>query len=225
MIVFRKNRIGLLLWSFVAALGVLLICSKSSLLYPTNDWVDVQCFFIVGRGILQGKMPYLDPYEQKGPILYLFFALAALISGESFLGVFILEVVCLGLFLYIGARITALWVRDDAWPLFLLPPVLALPIGVSPAFSHGSSAEELFLPVIALFLKLTLTATREDRALFKREAFACGALAALALWVKYTFCGVFAGGVLALLIWYIATKKANKLWVVLLYGLYQLSDG
>ena len=205
--------------SLLSALGVLLICSKSSPLYPTNDWVDVQCFFTVGRGILQGKMPYLDLYEQKGPVLYLFFALAALISSESFLGAFILEVVCLGLFLYISTQIVALWVRDAVWPLFLLPPVLALSIGVSPAFSHGSSAEELFLPVIALFLKLALTAIRENRALFKGEAFVCGILVAFALWVKYTFCGVFAGGVLALLIWYIATKKANKLWVAVLYGL------
>lgn len=215
----RRTKPVLLFWSFLCALGVLLICSKSSPLYPTNDWVDVQCFFTVGRGILQGKMPYLDLYEQKGPILYLFFALGALISGESFLGVFILEVLCLGLFLYLGTRIAALWVRDASWPLFLLPPVLALCIGVSPAFSHGSSAEELFLPVIALFLKLALTAVHEDRALFKGEAFACGVLAALALWVKYTFCGVFAGGVLALLVWYIATKKADRLWVAVLYGL------
>ncbi len=210
---------ALLAWSFLSACTVLLICSKSSPLYPTNDWVDVQCFFTVGRGILQGKMPYLDLYEQKGPILYLFFALAALISGESFLGVFLLEVVCLGLFLYIGTRIAALWVEDAVWPLFLLPPVLALCIGISPAFSHGSSAEELFLPVIALFLKLALTAMREDRPLSRGEAFLCGVLAALALWVKYTFCGVFAGGALALLVWYLATKKAGRLWTALTYGL------
>ena len=210
---------ALLAWSFLSACTVLLICSKSSPLYPTNDWVDVQCFFTVGRGILQGKMPFLDLYEQKGPILYLFFALAAMISGESFLGVFLLEVVCLGLFLYIGTRIAALWVEDAVWPLFLLPPVLALCIGISPAFSHGGSAEELFLPVIALFLKLALTAMREDRPLSRGEAFLCGVLAALALWVKYTFCGVFAGGALALLVWYLATKKAGRLWTALTYGL------
>ena len=81
----------LLLVSMLSALAFLSVCSKSSFLYPMNDWVDVQCFFTVGRGILQGKMPYLDLYEQKGPVLYLLFALAALISRESFLGVFFLE--------------------------------------------------------------------------------------------------------------------------------------
>ena len=50
-------RLILLGWSLLCACGMLLICSKSSPLYPMNDWVDVQCFFTVGRGILQGKMP------------------------------------------------------------------------------------------------------------------------------------------------------------------------
>lgn len=38
----------------LAAFGVLTVCSKSSFLYPMNDWVDVHCFFAVGQGILHG---------------------------------------------------------------------------------------------------------------------------------------------------------------------------
>ena len=38
----------------LASFAVLLVCSKSSFLYPMNDWVDVNCFFTVGRGILHG---------------------------------------------------------------------------------------------------------------------------------------------------------------------------
>ena len=109
----KKRSSGLLLgWSFVCACVLLLICSKSSPLYPANDWVDVQCFFTVGRGIVQGKMPYLDLYEQKGPVLYLLFALAALISSDSFFGVFLLEVVCFTLFLYESVKIIALYVEE-----------------------------------------------------------------------------------------------------------------
>lgn len=215
----HTKRISLLAWSFLCAFVILLICSKSSPLYPMNDWVDVQCFFTVGRGITQGKMPYLDLYEQKGPVLYLFFAAASLISGDSFLGVFVLEVVCFGLFLYESVRIAALWVRNRPGLLFLLPPVTALAIGISPAFSHGSSAEELFLPVMALFLRITLAALEARRPLSRRESFLCGLLTALALWTKYTFCGLFAGGALALLIWYLVTGHGKKLWEPLLFGL------
>ena len=164
-------------------------------------------------------MPYLDLYEQKGPVLYLFFAAAALISGDSFLGVFLLEVVCFGLFLYESVRIAALFVRRRQELLFLLPPVVALGIGISPAFSHGSSAEELFLPAVALFLRLSLTALGERRPLTRRECFACGLLTGLALWTKYTFCGVYAGGAAALLVWYLATGNGKRLWKPVAFGL------
>ena len=214
----KKRRLLLLGWSLISAAAVLLICSKSSPLYPMNDWVDVNCFFTVGRGIVRGKMPYLDLYEQKGPLLYLFFALAALLSGDSFLGVFLLETVSFGLFLYESVRIAGIWVKQRQGLLFLLPPLLALGIGISPAFSHGTSAEELFLPVMALFLRVALTTLEADRPLSRGEAFLCGVLAGLALWVKYTFCGIFAGGAAALLMWYLVTKKGKHLPAALLFA-------
>ena len=215
----RKGRTALLAWSFLCAFAVLLICSKSSPLYPMNDWVDVNCFFTVGRGIVQGKMPYLDMYEQKGPVLYLLFALASLISGDSFLGVFVLEVLCFGLFLYESVQIAALYITRRRELLPLLPPLLALTIGVSPAFSHGSSAEELFLPAAALFLRLALTALEARRPLKRSESFFCGVLAGLALWTKYTFCGIFAGDAAALLLWYLITGNGKRLWEPLAFGL------
>ena len=215
----KHRRITILAWSFLCSFVILLICSKSSPLYPMNDWVDVQCFFTVGRGITQGKMPYLDLYEQKGPVLYLLFAAASLISSDSFLGVFVLETVCFGLFLYESAQIAAVFVKKRQELLFLLPPAAALGIAVSPAFSHGSSAEELFLPVIALFLRTALAALEENRPLKRRECFCCGLLAGLALWTKYTFCGVYAGGAAALLVWYLATGNRKRLWEPVVFSL------
>ena len=53
----KRGRWWLLLWSMVCGAAILLICSKSSPLYPMNDWVDVQCFFTVGRGGVRGEMP------------------------------------------------------------------------------------------------------------------------------------------------------------------------
>ena len=51
------------LFACLAAFSLLAVCSKSSFLYPMNDWVDVNCFFTVGRGILRGLVPYRDLYE------------------------------------------------------------------------------------------------------------------------------------------------------------------
>lgn len=202
----------------LAAFGTLAVCSKSSFLYPMNDWVDVNCFFTVGRGILHGLVPYRDLYEQKGPLIYFLFALAGRISESSFLGVYLLEGICFAFFLYLGGRITeTLSERKNAfWPSAAL---LAVLVPVTPAFSHGSSAEEFFLPALALGLFLVLKAMREDRPLTDGQGLALGLCAAAALWTKYTFCGLYAGLALAVLIWYPFTGKARRLPRLILFFL------
>ena len=110
---FRSFRGRLLLLGMLLSALFLGICSKSSPLYPLNDWVDVHCFFTVGRGILEGIVPYRDLYEQKGPVLYFLYALAAIVSDSSFWGVFLLEVVTYGLFLNFSGRIAAIYLGSS----------------------------------------------------------------------------------------------------------------
>ena len=89
----HKRKIGAytgILFIFIIAFVTLLICTKSSPLYPLNDWVDANTYLTIGRGMLQGKVPYRDLYEQKGPLLYMLHAGAACISDDSFFGVYIL---------------------------------------------------------------------------------------------------------------------------------------
>lgn len=207
-----------MLFVCLASFSVLAVCSKSSFLYPMNDWVDVNCFFTVGRGILRGLVPYRDLYEQKGPLIYFLFALAGQISESSFLGVYLLEGICFAWFLYLGGRIAEiLSERKEAF----LPSaaLLAVLVPVTPAFSHGSSAEEFFLPALALGLLLVLRAMREKKPLTGRQGFALGLCAAAALWTKYTFCGLYAGLAAAVLIWYPCTGKARQLPRLILFFL------
>ena len=206
------------LFASLASFSVLAVCSKSSFLYPMNDWVDVNCFFTVGRGILRGLVPYRDLYEQKGPLIYFLFALAGQISESSFLGVYLLEGICFAWFLYLGGRTAeTLSERKDAfWPTAALTAVL---VPVTPAFSHGSGAEEFFLPVLALGLFHVLKAMHEKKPLTGRQGFALGLCAAAALWTKYTFCGLYAGLAAAVLVWYLFTGKARQLPRLILFFL------
>ena len=189
---------------------VLLVCSKNSPLYPMNDWVDVNCFFTVGRGMRHGLTPYLDLYDQKGPLLYAVYALAAWISETGFFGVFVVEAACFAAFLFFSGRIAE--VLSDT-PAAYGPAAAGLGIGIplSPAFSHGGSAEELFLPVFALSLYLVLKAMHERKPLTSGQAMLLGACAAAALWTKYTFCGFYAGLAVAVAIWDIADYRGRNL--------------
>jgi len=74
----------------VSAVVTITVVSTCSPLFPFNPWDDANCFFTLGRGIIHGKVPYRDLYEQKGPLLYFLYALAALISEKSFTGAWII---------------------------------------------------------------------------------------------------------------------------------------
>lgn len=146
----RKNRLTLwhILLPLMVSILILGVCSKSSPLYPMSDWVDVNCFFTVGRGMRHGMIPYLDLYEQKGPVIYFLYALAALISESSFLGVYIVEVLSFAVFLFFSGK-TARTLSGSPWAWLVTVAAMGFTIPVTPAFSHGASAEELLLAVLA----------------------------------------------------------------------------
>lgn len=191
-----------LLYCFGISALLLLVCSKSSPLYPMNDWVDVNCFYTMGHSLLEGLVPYRDLYEQKGPVLYFIYALVALLSPDSFFGVYLLEVITFGLFLYYSGKIARLYL-DTSLSVWLLVTVEAGLVLISRAFSHGASVEEMSLFMSAYGLYVALRALKEGRILSFREACLCGIFSGILLWVKYTMLGLYLGLALFIILWYL----------------------
>lgn len=206
---FKNYSHRLLLFSLLMAAGFLLILSKCSPLYPMNDSVDVNCFFTMGRSILHGIVPYRDLYEQKGPVLYFLYALAALISEHSFFGVYLLEIVTFGLFLYFSGKIAEIYL-GQCKAVFFIVAVLAAVIPVSPAFAHGGGAEEVSLFMLAYGLYSVLKALHKKRLLSFWEAFLNGAFAAMVLYIKFTMVGFYMGLALFVIIWYLSAELQWK---------------
>ena len=77
-----NKRIQIYLYCLLISIVFLAVATKSSFLYPLNDWTDPNCFFTVGKGMMNGKVIYKDLFEQKGPLLYFIRGLAYLISNE-----------------------------------------------------------------------------------------------------------------------------------------------
>ena len=192
----------LLLFSFLMSTLFLLVCSKSSPLYPMNDWVDVNCFFTVGKGILHGIVPYAELYEQKGPVLYFMYAIAALISDQSFIGVFLLEVVTFALFLYFSAKIAEIYLGKTTM-VYAIVAFLAALVPISKSFSHGGGCEELCLFMLVYSLYSVLLALHEKRTLTFKEGFINGIFAAAVLYIKFTMVGFYMGLALFVLLWYL----------------------
>jgi len=137
----------------------LFLCTKSSPLYPLNEWVDANIYFTIGKGMMHGYVPYLDLYDQKGPVAFLIFGLASLVSGTSFFGVYLIETIAFSFFLFAAYRIVALYTEKFA--LVVLPVLAAFILG-SLSFSHGGSLEELMMPLFAWSLYDTLRYFKEE---------------------------------------------------------------
>jgi len=150
------RKAGMKTWIFPLCLLLsavfLLICTKSSPLYPLNDWVDTNIYFTIGKGMMRGYVPYVDLYDQKGPVAFLLYGLASLVSDTSFFGVYLLEILAFSGFLFASYRTISLYTKRAAWAL----PVLAFCVLGSMSFSHGGSLEELMAPLLAFSLYDTI---------------------------------------------------------------------
>lgn len=199
----------LLVYCLLTAAAVLLFCSKSSPLYPMNDWVDVHCFLTLGKGLLSGLVPYVDLYEQKGPVLYFIYAIVALFSQKSMFGQYLLEVITFGPFLYYSAKLAEIYLGKSKF-LYPIAAVLAAVVATTRSFQHGGSVEQMCLFLFTYGLYSVIKACHAHRALSFREALTNGIFAGMSLWIKYTMLGFYLGLALFVLIWYIGWVRDWK---------------
>lgn len=181
------------LYLSLSAIGAMLICTKSSPLYPINDWGDANCFFTVGKTIANGSVLYRDIYEQKGPLLYALHSLAWMISHDTFLGVWLLEILACYVHLVCAYRILCLFSKEN--PIGWMP-IYAAVVYSSASMCHGDSVEELCLPLLCYALFVALSALQEDRNIRRHEYFLIGLTSGAVLWMKYTILAFYIGWVI-----------------------------
>lgn len=188
----RKNKsIGeagfLLLSSFV----IIMLVSRSSFLYPCNDWNDANSYFSVGKALFNGKMPYRDVFDQKGMYLYFFYGLAYLMSHTTFFGVFLMEVVLAAFDLWGLFSILQLYVKKST--ALVLAPLALTAAFCSNSFYWGGSAEEVCFPFLiwGLYLSLDYFKNHYPEKMSGRTVFTGGLLAGMVANIKFTVLGFF----------------------------------
>ncbi len=196
-----------ILWPLLISFVLLLLCTKSSPLYPINDWTDANIYLSVGRGMTQGSVVYRDLYDHKGPLLYALHALCALFPG--FTGVFVMEVLFGAWFVFASERLME---RMGLGKMArVMSAVLFFLVYSSMSFSEGDSAEEMGL---AMMMATMLCAVRWDGAgrMKKSELLWQGFWAGCVFWIKFTMIGVHAG----LLLWMVIRHRKDW-WHALLW--------
>ena len=173
----------------LTALGMITICSRSSVLYPLNNWDDANCIFTVGKSMMNGLVPYRDLLEQKGPLMYFLYGLCWLVSHQSFLGVFLLEIIEAFFFLLFSYKTTFLIIKRR---VIILIPFIALFTYASRSFAQGGgSAEELCLPFLACSLWQIIGFETDKEKISKISLFILGFTAGCVFWIKFSLIGMY----------------------------------
>ena len=179
--------------AYLAAIAFLLVtfASRSSFLYPCNDWDDANSYFSVGKALFNGKVPYRDVFDQKGMYLYFLYGLAYLVSHTTFRGVFLLEGLLALADLAAIHRILKLYTKDST-ALALTPLPLAF-VFSSRSFYWGGSAEEICLPFLlwGLYLFLRYFKDYPHSEMNRTTLLVAGVLAGMVANIKFTSLGLF----------------------------------
>lgn len=195
-----------------AAAVTITVVSACSPLYPFNPWDDVNVFFVLGRGIIHGKVPYRDLFDHKGPLLHFIYALAALISERSFTGVWIVECIAASVYSVFSWKIVKLYAETKKHNIILVPLFLGMVYALG-IFNFGGNAEELCFPLITVMLYFGLRAIVSGDGLpVNKEAIICGLLTSALFWIKYSFLGFVLGFCIYILFVSIRRKDLKRLW-------------
>ncbi|MCR5675301.1 MAG: hypothetical protein K6G16_06265 [Lachnospiraceae bacterium] len=188
---------------------ILLFCTRSSPLYPFNNWDDVNSYFSMGKGMMNGMVPYRDLFDQKGILLYFLYGLCYLVSHTSFIGAFVLEIAAAALHLWAVLKISLLLagraqkagrtadhdVPGDSGRMicYFLLPLYGACVYSTRCMWYGGSAEELMLPLFAWGLWLLFRVLDPGEAEIGRCIFIAGLLAGCVLHIKFNSLGFFFG--------------------------------
>ena len=136
-------------FAIFAVLFLLAICvcviSYSSPFVKYSGGVDTNVFKYIAKVIAEGGMPYKDSFDHKGPLLYLIDLISILIA-ENLYGVWIFEIIAIGLTFCILYEISCLFV---SWIPSLVTTIVAT-AELWVIYGSGNYSELFAIPCIAM---------------------------------------------------------------------------
>ena len=183
------------------------ICSRGSFLYSFCDIRDENCFYTVGKCMLRGDVLYQDIYEHKGLYLYFFYMLANLISQQSYIGIYIIELFIGTAYLFTAYKISGLYLSRFSYSM-AAAALTAFFTYTPKVYFGGGQCDEFALLPIAITIYIAAKYFKKDypEKISPAKVIFIGILTAVVFWIKYTMLGAFAG----LVIYIIYKQVKNK---------------
>ncbi len=186
---------------------------------PINRYYgnDSAFFLLLGKGVTQGKIPYLDLYDQKGPMIFYVNALGYLLTGDRY-GIFLMQIVNLSVMCVLLYKLARFWLHSGA-SRGVGAAYLFLSVGT---VQDGNMTEEWSQLFLLLPLYLSLRFLKSGASLTahpKWYSLLYGVCLGVLLMFRVTNAAPVCGLILAYIILFCREKKAGQL---LLHALFVL---
>lgn len=133
----------------VCVFAIILVCAaNTSPLYPYYTNGDSAIFLLIGKGITEGKVCYVDLFDHKGPVHFFLEALGWRIAGRT--GVWLLECLMTVLWVLLAQKICKK-IKSKS-----LLPVIAAAFVYLHLFEHGNLTESYSMLPVFLCLYLSV---------------------------------------------------------------------
>jgi hypothetical protein len=130
----------LLLFSLLFLLIVLAVLAPVAPLYQPVPARDQGVYLYVGKQVLDGRIPYRDVWDHKGPLIYYINALGLWMTNSTW-GVWFLEVI----FLFLAAVFGFLALRMIFGPVIAFSSTILWLASLPRVLDHGNTVEEYSL--------------------------------------------------------------------------------
>lgn len=228
---FIENRYHILqiaIFVVVSSVFVLVFSQSTSPLYKNyyayggaHDSGDSLQFLTIGKEWSNGKVPYRDNFDHKGPFIFLIDALGFLIGGGTRYGICLFQIIALTITLFYIYKIGNLVSKDKSVGYL---SIIATLIFYSLSYVVGNSVQEYNLPFIAIsvyFIVAYLGDYKKDKnsSHDPKKALFYGIAIGICFCTLITNAILICVGVLAIAIKLIAEKRYKNLWKNIKYGI------
>ena len=192
---------------------LMLLCAGfTSPLYPHYIGLDTSMFLTIAKGIVNGKIPYIDLFDHKGPVFFWIYAVGYIFGGRT--GVFVLQCLLLFADLLLLERIGNLFHTQANR---LIPTFLALFFFM---FEHGGLTEEFSMPLVlaGMYCQLRFLMSGEEKH-GPGTAFFYGLLLGLLSFIRLNNAVILCALLLCIMIILIQKRQWKNLLLNLLCGL------
>lgn len=221
----RKNLVIYIVLAMVATLFIFLFSLSTSPIYSgylsytgVHDGGDSPHFMTDGQNWLNGRIPYRDTFDHKGPIIYLVNMIGMWLGGGSRYGIIVLQIISLTITLIFAWKISQQAKKSYLWGGISIGLMLLFMVG---GYSAGNTVQEYNLPflMIATYFLVKYFYQKKPGEHNPWWAFAYGIAIGSCLLLQLTHAIIVCVGILVIMIMLIAQKRWKNLWVNLGMGL------